>query len=86
MGHSQLNGACRMRRNHFGIEGAVADLLLWLLKVPDHRTQSSALASQECLRIGAVDAIPPKRVEVFVGEERRLADAFPVEEPETALK
>ena len=86
MRHLQLNGRGRTIGNRLCIKRSIAHLLIRLLEIPEDSGNVSILGGQHCLRIGRPETLALKRVKVFVGEVRRLANALRVQQPETSLK
>src|SRR5208282_4062899 len=86
MRYLQLHRRRRVCGYGLGVEGTIAQFLIRLLEVPNHSRNISVLGGRHCLRIARLEAVALKCVKVLVREERRLANALRVEEPESALK
>src|ERR1019366_10078873 len=76
----------RHGRNNTAIKWPVADLLLWLLKVPDNGRNSIMVYRSKGLRVLERNLVAPDRVEIFVSKVGWFWDPFTVQQPEPAVE
>src|SRR5689334_16116875 len=66
--------------------GPVANILLRLHPIPYQRFDAPAVGRRKRLSVSGGNLVPAERVEVFVDEPRRLADAVDVHEAKAAVE
>src|SRR6185437_2446558 len=66
--------------------GAVTHGLMRRRVVPDQAGKIAAVAGEPRVPVGVAQYLGPELIEVLVGEERALPDAFAVDEAEAALE
>ena len=86
MDDTHIDECGRRGGNDLTVERPIADLLMWLLEIPDDGRNSSLVCRSKNLRVFHLNLVALKSVQVLVSKVGWLANSLPVQQSEPAVE